>query len=50
MQNVILNTPNLEVHADQVNDLLLVNELEKNSNQESSNKYRAVGVLLGKKK
>ncbi len=47
MQEVILNTTNLTVQADQVNDLLLsVNEAGESNDK--TDKLRIVGVVLGK--
>ncbi len=42
MQNIMLNTPNLTVQADQVNDLLLVEEAD----EQNAKSFKACGVLL----
>ena len=44
MQDVILNTPNLTVRAEHVNDLILTNENDDSNGPQ----YRAIGVELGK--
>ena len=44
MQDVILNTPNLTVRAEHVNDLILTNE----NDDSNGPRFRAIGVELGK--
>jgi hypothetical protein len=46
MQDIMLNTKNLSVMAESVNDIILTNEYS-DQNQNQTNKLKAIGVILG---
>ena len=49
MQEIILNTANLSVLSESVNDLLIVQEeRESNLDYKCSEKLKVTGVILGK--